>query len=163
MVLRLPYSWENWIQDSLTILTKFTQIINGKKQHSTITFYTYGKIIENVLAHVTWKKRRDAGEDWGQEEKSGDRGWDGWMASLTQWTGIWANSRRWWRTGKPGVLQSIGLQKIRQNLVTEQQKQCGRAGKEQIPNLGSLALKTYLNSATSSQQKVFSPHCVKQG
>ena len=37
-----------------------------------------------------------------------DRGWDGWMASPTQWTWVWASSRRWWRTGKPGVLQSMG-------------------------------------------------------
>ena len=35
-----------------------------------------------------------------------DRGWDGWMASLTQWTWVWANSRRQWRTGKPGLPQS---------------------------------------------------------
>ena len=33
-----------------------------------------------------------------------NRGWNGWMASLTQWTWVWASSRRWWRTGKPGVL-----------------------------------------------------------
>ena len=46
-------------------------------------------------------KDLDSGKDWGQEEK-GMR-WDGWMALLTQWTWIWANSRRWW-TGKPGVL-----------------------------------------------------------
>ena len=39
-----------------------------------------------------------------------DREWDGWMASLTQWTWLWASSRRWWRTGKPGMLQSMGLQ-----------------------------------------------------
>ena len=38
-----------------------------------------------------------------------DRGWDGWMASSTQWTWVWANSGRQWRTGKPGVLQFIGL------------------------------------------------------
>ena len=37
-----------------------------------------------------------------------DRGWDGWMASLTQWTWVWASYRRWWWTGKPGVLQSMG-------------------------------------------------------
>ena len=43
--------------------------------------------------------------------KGDDRGWDGWMVSLTQWTWIWANSRRWWRTGKPGVLQSMGSQR----------------------------------------------------
>ena len=34
--------------------------------------------------------------------KGDNRGWDGWMASSTQWTWIWANSRRYWRTGKPG-------------------------------------------------------------
>ena len=37
-----------------------------------------------------------------------DRGWDGWMASLTQWTWVWVNSGSWWWTGKPGVLQSMG-------------------------------------------------------
>ena len=52
---------------------------------------------------------------------SGDRGWDGWMASPTQWTGVWANSERWWRTGKPGVLQSMGSWRVRHNFVTEQQ------------------------------------------
>ena len=39
-----------------------------------------------------------------------DRGWDGWMASLTQWTWVWASYGSWWWTGKPGVLQSIGAQ-----------------------------------------------------
>ena len=39
-------------------------------------------------------------------------GWDGWMASPTQWTWIWANSGRQWRTGKPGTLQFMGLQRI---------------------------------------------------
>ena len=38
-----------------------------------------------------------------------NRGWDGWMASLTQWTWVWANFRRQWRTRKPDVLQSMGL------------------------------------------------------
>ena len=41
-----------------------------------------------------------------------DRGWDGWMASLTQWTWVWANCRRWWRTGKPGVLQFMGSKRV---------------------------------------------------
>ena len=51
------------------------------------------------------------------EGKGGDRGWDGWMASPTQWTWIWANSGRQWRTGKPGVLQSMGLQRVRHDSV----------------------------------------------
>ena len=48
-----------------------------------------------------------------------DRGWDGWMASLTQWTSVWpsSGSRRW--TGKPGVLQSMGSQRVGHNWVTE--------------------------------------------
>ena len=39
-----------------------------------------------------------------------DRGWDGWMASLTQWTWVWVSSRSWWWTGRPDVLQSMGSQ-----------------------------------------------------
>ena len=42
-------------------------------------------------------------------EKGDDRGWDGWMASLTQWTWVWVNSRSWWWTGRLGMLESIGL------------------------------------------------------
>ena len=45
----------------------------------------------------------------------------GWMAPLTQWTWVWAGSGRWWRTGKPGVLQSIGSQTVGYNLATKQQ------------------------------------------
>ena len=49
------------------------------------------------------------------------RGGDGddWMASLTQWTWVWASSRSWWWTGKPGVLQPMGSQRVRHNWVTE--------------------------------------------
>ena len=42
-----------------------------------------------------------------KSEEEGDRRWDGWMASQIQWMWIWANSGRYWRTGKPGVLQSM--------------------------------------------------------
>ena len=55
--------------------------------------------------------------------KGDDRGQDGWMASPTQWTWVWANSGRWWRTGKPGVLQSMGSQRVRRNWVTKQQQE----------------------------------------
>ena len=48
-----------------------------------------------------------------------DRGWDGWMASPIQWTWVWVNSRSWWWTGKPGVLQSMGSQRARHDWVTE--------------------------------------------
>ena len=47
------------------------------------------------------------------------RGWDGWMASPTQWTWVWASSGSWWWTGKLGMLQSMGSQKIRHDWSTE--------------------------------------------
>ena len=62
-------------------------------------------------------KYPDTGKDWRQGD---DRGRDGWMASPTQWTWVWANSERWWRTGKPGMLQSLGSQRVGQNWATEQ-------------------------------------------
>ena len=52
-----------------------------------------------------------------------DREWDGWMASSTQWTWVWINSGRWWRIGKPGVLQSMGSQRAGLDWMTEQQQQ----------------------------------------
>ena len=56
-----------------------------------------------------------------EKGEGGNRGWDGWMASPTQWTWVWPSSGRWWRTGKPHALQSVGSQRVRHNLATEQQ------------------------------------------
>ena len=47
------------------------------------------------------------------------RGWDGWMATPTWWTWVWVSSASWWWTGKPGVLQSMVLQRVRRNRATE--------------------------------------------
>ena len=58
----------------------------------------------------------------GQRGEGSDRGWNDWMASPTQWTWVWASSESWWWTGTPGVLQSMGLQRVGQDLVTEQQQ-----------------------------------------
>ena len=52
----------------------------------------------------------------------GAGGWDGWMASLTQWRWVWAISGRQWSTGKPGVLQSTGTQRVGHDWATEQQQ-----------------------------------------
>ena len=48
-----------------------------------------------------------------------DRGWNGWMASLTQWTWVWVDSGSWWWTGKPGVLRFRGSQRVGLNWVSE--------------------------------------------
>ena len=59
-----------------------------------------------------WERLRAGGE-------GDDRGWDGWMASLTQWTWVWVDSGGWWWTGRTGVLQSMGSQRVRNDWSTE--------------------------------------------
>ena len=48
-----------------------------------------------------------------------DRGWDGWMASLTRWTWVWVNSGSWWWTGRPGVLQFMGSHRVGHDWATD--------------------------------------------
>ena len=59
-----------------------------------------------------WERLKAGGE-------GDDRGWDGWMASPIEWTWVWVNSKSWWWTGRPGMLQSMGLQRVRYDWVTE--------------------------------------------
>ena len=68
---------------------------------------------------LIWKDP-DAGKDWRQEEEGmTENKMVGWHHStMTQWTWVWARSGRWWRTGK--LLQSMGLQRVRHDLATEQ-------------------------------------------
>ena len=63
-------------------------------------------------------KDPDAGKDW-KQGKGDNGGWDGWTASPTLWTQVWVSSGSWWWTGKPGVLQSMGSQRVRHNRATE--------------------------------------------
>ena len=76
----------------------------------------------NTLAtwckELTHLKRPSWWEDWRWEEK-GTTGWDGWMASPTQWTWVWVNSRSWWWTGRPGMLQSMGLPRVGHDWATK--------------------------------------------
>ena len=57
-------------------------------------------------------------EGLGAGEEGDDRGWDGWMASLTRWTWVWVDSGSWWWTGRPGVLWFMGSQRVRHDWVT---------------------------------------------
>ena len=71
------------------------------------------------FGHLTHWKRPWCWERLKAGREGDDRGGDGWMALPTRWTWVWASSRgRWW-IGKPGVVQSKGLQRIRHDWVTE--------------------------------------------
>ena len=67
---------------------------------------------------LTHWKRLWCWEGLGAGGKGDDRRWDGWMASPTWWTWVWVNSRRWWWTGRPGVLQFMGSQRVGHDWVT---------------------------------------------
>ena len=69
-----------------------------------------------VLTH--WKRPWSWEGLWAGGEGD-NRGWDGWMASPTQWIWVWASSGSWWWTGKPGMLQSMGSQWIGLYWATE--------------------------------------------
>ena len=68
---------------------------------------------------LTCWKRHWCWEGLGAGGEGDDRGWDGWMASPTQWTWVWVNSGSWWWTGRPGVLGFMGLQRVGHNWATE--------------------------------------------
>ena len=94
--INADYSWKDWWWSSNTLATWCGELTHLKRPWC-------------------WERFRAGGE-------GGDRGWDSWIASPTQWTWVWASSGSWWWTGKPGVLQSIGLQRGGHDWVTEQQQ-----------------------------------------
>ena len=73
-----------------------------KLQHQSLA--TWCEELTHLKRPWCWERLKVGGE-------GDNRGWNGWMASLTQWTWVWVSSGSWWWTEKPGVLQSMGLQK----------------------------------------------------
>ena len=73
------------------------------------TLATWWKELTHLKRSWCWERLKVGGE-------GDNRGWDGWMASLTQWAWVWANSGSWWWIGRPGMLQSMGVSKSRTQL-----------------------------------------------
>ena len=92
----------------------------GDGQVSLACCRPWGCKVSDMTEQLNWTdanswltgKRPWCWERWMAGGEGDDREWDGWMASPTRWTWVWASSRSWWWTGKPGMLQSMGLQKI---------------------------------------------------
>ena len=103
-LLRVPWTTRRSNQSILKINVEYSLeglILKLKLQyfgHLICRADSLEKII--VLGKIEGRRRR------------GDKGWDSWMASPTRWTWVWANSGSWWWTGKPGMLQSMGLQRV---------------------------------------------------
>ena len=76
------------------------------------TLATWCKELIHWKRSWCWERLRIGGE-------GDDRGWDGCMASPTQWTWVWVDSGSWWWTGRPSVLQFMGLQRVGHDWATE--------------------------------------------
>ena len=76
------------------------------------TLATWWKELTLLKRPWCWERLKVGG-------KGDNRGWGGWMASLTQWTWVWVSSGSWWWTGKPGVLQSMGSQRVGHNWASK--------------------------------------------
>ena len=94
-------NWTELKAEALALVTRYKELTHWKRSWC-------------------WERLKAGGE-------GGDKRWDGWIALPTQWKWVWVNSRRWWRTGKSGMLQFMRSQRVRHDWVNEQQinKQCG--------------------------------------
>ena len=81
------------------------------------TLATWYKELAHWKRPWCWERLRAGGE-------GNNEGWDGWMASPTQWTWVWVNSGSWWWTGRPGVLWFMRSQRVRHDWVTEKLNWC---------------------------------------
>ena len=103
---------------------KEIQPVHSKGDQSWVFFERTDAKAETPILWPPHVKSWLTGKDWcweglGTGGGGNDPGWDGWMASLTQWTWVWVNSGRWWWTGRPGVLWFMGSQRVGHNWVTE--------------------------------------------
>ena len=111
-------SWESLgLQRDPTSLSKMRSVLNVQWKEwywswNSNPLATWCEELTHLKKPWCWERLKAGGE--------GDsRGWDGWMASLTQWMWIWVNSESWWWTGRPDVLQFMGLQRVRYDWATE--------------------------------------------
>ena len=111
-LLRVPWTAR---RSNQSILEEINAEYSLKRLMLKLKLQYFGHLMwrtDSLEKPLCWERLKVGGE--------GDvRGWDGWMASLTQCTWVWVASRNLWWTGKPGVLQSMGLQRVSHDWVTE--------------------------------------------
>ena len=99
---------------SITVEHKhgFSSFLHWRWSWNSTTLATFCGELTLLKRPWCWERLRAGGE-------GDDRGWDGWMASPTQWTWVWVDSGSWWWTGRPGVLRFMGLQRVGHDWATE--------------------------------------------
>ena len=114
-LLRVPWTARRFNQSILKEITPEYSLEGLMLKRNSNTLTTWYKELTHWKRPWCWERLKAGGE-------ADDRGWDGWTASPTQWTWVWASSRTCWRTRKPGILQAMESQRVGHNWVTEQQQ-----------------------------------------
>ena len=111
-LLRVPWTARRSNQSILKQISPQCSLEAWCWSWNSNTSATWCEELTHLKGPWCWERLKAGG-------KGDNRGWDGWMASLTQWTWVWVDSRSWRWTGRPGVLQSMGSQRVRHD-TTEQ-------------------------------------------
>ena len=136
--LRVPWTARRFNKSILK------EISPGRSLEGLVLKLKLQYFVHKELTHLErpwcWERLKAGGE-------GDDKGWDGWMASPTQWTWVWVNSRSWWWTGRPGMLQFMGSQRVRQDWVTALNWTCPT-----LATLWTIACQTLLSTGFSRQE-----------
>ena len=111
-LLRVPWTARRYNQSILKEISPEYSLEGLIWNWNSNTLATWWEELTHWKRPWSWERLKAGGE-------RDDRGWDGWMASPTQWTWAWVDSGNQWWTGRPGVLQSMGSQTVRHNWATE--------------------------------------------
>ena len=111
-LLRVPWTARRSIQ---SILKEISPECSSEGLMLKLKFQYFGHLMRRT---DSFEKTLMLGKIEGGR-RGDNRGWNGWMASLTQWTWVCVNSVSWWWTGRPGMMQSMGSQRNGHNWATE--------------------------------------------
>ena len=111
-LLRVPWTARRSNQSILKEISPGCSLVGLILKLKLQYFATWYEELTHLKRPWSWERLRAEGE-------GDDRGWDGWMASLTQWTRVWVDSGSWWWTGRPGVLWFMGSQRVGNDWATE--------------------------------------------
>ena len=110
-LLRIPWTERRSNQSILKEISPEYSLKGLTLKLKLHTWATWCKEVTHWKRPWCWERLKAGGE-------GDNREWAGWMVSLTQWTWVWVSSGSWWRTGKPGMLQSMGSQRVGHDWVT---------------------------------------------